>query len=727
MTRISRHRLRLSITGVAPLLAAAALMSCSDQEADSPVNWPVYLGDSASSQFSSLDQINRENVSQLEAAWTYSSGDRSEDDRSQIQCNPLIIDGRLYGTSPIGKAFALNAENGQLLWSFDPQAQGDPGALGVNRGLVYLGLDEEERIYYSAGHSLFALNARTGEVVPSFGQEGQVDLRKGLDTEDFESLSVSATTPPALFKDPDRAKADDLLVIGSRVGEGPSLAAPGHIRAIDAKTGEFRWIFRTVPRPGEAGYETWPDGAWKYTGGANSWAGMAVDAERGLVFVPTGSPSFDFWGGNRKGQNLFGNCLLALDVTTGNLKWYFQAVHHDIWDRDLPAPPNLVTVTHEGRRVDAVAQITKTGLVFLLDRDTGQPLFPVEERPAPASDLPGEESWPTQPVPVKPPPFSRQTFTEADATDLSPEARSAVLQRLREVRSDHMFEPPSTQGTLVFPGFDGGGEWGGAAFEPSSGRLFVNSNEMPWILTMVSLEERLQRRASRGAQVYGIHCAVCHGQNREGNTNTNNPPLPVDKVYEPDATRDIITRGKGRMLPMPQLSEREVEAVLRFLSGQGAPDRPARPSPVPGIPYTHTGYNRFFDPEGYPAIKPPWGQLTSIDLNSGEIVWQRPLGEFEELTKRGIPPTGTENYGGPIVTAGGILFIGGTQDEKFRAFDTETGEVLWETALPAGGYATPATYSAGGRQFVVIAAGGGKMGTASGDSYIAFALPLDGR
>ncbi len=687
--------------------------ACHRSAEDDSVDWPVYLGDAGASHYSPLTQISRDNVDRLEVAWTYRAGESAKS--SQIQCNPLIIGDRLYATSPGLKAFCLDAATGKEIWTFDPRQGRDLGSVGVNRGVVYWERDQARRIFYSVGRRFFALDADNGRPVVSFGEEGEVDLRLGLGIDDFEGLSLNSTTPAAVYK--------DLLIVGTRVGEGPGRAAPGHIRAFDAITGKIRWTFHTIPRPGEPGYETWPPDAWKYTGGANSWAGMTVDHRRGIVFASTGSPTFDFWGGRRKGQNLYGNCVLAIDARTGELRWHFQTVHHDLWDRDLPAPPNLVTVTHDGQEVDAVAQITKWGFVFLLDRETGEPLFPVVETPVPASDLEGEEAWPTQPIPQKPPPFSRQSFTESDVTNISPSSREAVLARFRQIRSSDRFEPPSTQGTLIFPGYDGGGEWGGAASEPSSGLLYVNSNEMPWILTMVSTDEK----ALPGAEVYKIHCAGCHGSKRLGDAHSNNPPLPVEKIYPREETRDVIRRGKGRMLGLPQLSAQATEAVIDFLAGSDPAKVPTWAVPPPEIRYTFTGYNRFFDLEGNPAIKPPWGQLTAIDLNQGSIVWQVPLGEFEELTQRGIPQTGAENYGGPIVTAGGLLFIGATRDQKFRAFDRESGKVLWETRLPAGGYATPATYSAGGRQYVVIAAGGGKMGTPSGDSYVAFALPHQGK
>jgi quinoprotein glucose dehydrogenase len=650
-------------------------------------------------------------------AWTYRTGDARAEGRSQIQCNPIVVEGALYATTTRVETFALDAATGRELWRFNPYgagAEAQAEGLAVNRGVVYWSDGEDRRILVTAGQRLFALDARRGKPVPGFGQNGSVDLREGLDR-DPADLFVVSTTPGAVYR--------DLLILGTRVHEGPGPSAPGHVRAYDVRTGAIRWTFRTIPRPGEYGHETWPEDAWRDVGGANAWSGISVDHERGLVFLPTGSPAWDFWGGDRHGANLFGNCVLALNAATGERAWHFQTVHHDLWDRDLPQAPVLVTVRRHGREIDAVAQATKSGYVFVLDRETGEPLFPVEERPFPASDLKGEKTWPTQPLPVKPPPFARQILTEEGVTDLSPEARAAVLERLRQVRSGGQFVPPSTQGTVIYPGFDGGAEWGGSAWDPETRLLYVNANEMAWILEMLELPPPGEAGA-RGARVYTQHCTVCHGIDKRGDPEGQFPPVDdlKDRLTRGDVVA-LIEKGRGAMPAFAFLSPAERDAVAAHLLGEDEPDDTKGEAAAAGRPYTHLGYNRFLDPDGYPAVKPPWGTLNAIDLDAGEIRWTVPLGELPELTERGIPPTGTENYGGPIVTAGGLIFIGATRDEKFRAFDKRTGRVLWETSLPAGGYATPATYETGGKQYVVIAAGGGKMGTKSGDAYVAFALP----
>jgi quinoprotein glucose dehydrogenase len=704
-------------SSVLVLFVTSLCLSCS--RSSSNAGWRAHGGDWAHTQYSPLSQIDRSNVRELKVAWTYRTGDARADNRSQIQCNPIVVHGILYATSPQLKVFALDAATGEHRWTFDPFAAGaDEHSLGVNRGVVYWESGDDARVLMAAGQRLYALAAKTGRPIPTFGQGGSISLKEGLG-ERAQRLYVLSNTPGAIYK--------DLLIIGTRVSEGPGESAPGHIRAFDVRTGALRWTFKTIPHPGEPGYETWPPDAHTRIGGANTWTGITVDEGHGLVFVPTGSAAFDFWGGNRKGQNLYANSLLALDAATGTRKWHYQLVRHDLWDRDPPAAPVLVTVTHNGRKVDAVAQTTKSGHVFVFNRETGESLFPIEERPVPPSDLEGEEAWPTQPLPLKPRPFARQQFTEADVTDASPEARKAVLARLRTVRSGGQFVPPSTQGTVIFPGFDGGAEWGGAAWDQSTGLLYVNSNEMPWILSMVKIDStRESTDFARGRRTYQLNCAACHGVDRDGDPTRTYPSLVNLPKKMPRAQAGaIITGGKALMPAFPLFSAQERRELLSYLYN----DKPTASSSrgdepmVAGIPYTHTGYNRFLDPDGLPAVKPPWGTMNAVNLNTGEIAWQVPLGEDPTMAARGRRNTGTENYGGPVVTAGGLIFIGATRDERFRALDASNGKVLWETTLPAGGYATPATYAIDGKQFVVIAAGGGKMGTKSGDAYVAFALP----
>ncbi len=598
-------------------------------------DWRGVGNDPGCMRYSPLDQIHRDNVARLKPAWTYHTGELEGRTGKTIECTPIVIEGVMYITTGYLRVVALDAATGKELWQFDPLKDHpfafSPASGGVNRGCAYWSDGKpngERRILHGTSDGrLFSLDARTGKLDPKFGEGGIRNLRTELDPK-VARLSYGPTSAPAIWK--------DTIILGVSCDEGPGMAAPGDIRAFDVRTGAQVWRFHTVPQPGEFGHELWPNESWKNRGAANAWGGLSVDADRGMVFAGLGSAAFDFYGGDRPGDNLFANCTIALDARTGKRVWHYQTLRHDLWDHDLPTYPNLVTVNHEGKSIDAVAQVTKTGYVFLFDRATGKPLFEIKDQPVPASNLPGERAATTQPIPVKPPPFAVQSLDESNLTDIGPENHASALERLRKVRGGPAFNPPSLQGSIVIPGFHGGANWSGASFDPTSGLLYVNSNNVPNVLTMV--ETKSEDRARVG-------------------------------------------------------------------------------------PYRHTGYIQFLDHEGYPAIKPPWGVLSAINLNTGAIAWQVPLGEHPELTARGIPRTGTETFGGTIVTAGGLVFIAGTKDERLHAFDKKTGKMLWEHPLPAGGYATPSTYQVKGKQYVVVAAGGaGKLRTKAGDAFVVFAL-----
>lgn len=720
------RRARARVVGCMLALTVAVLRSAAANSGDG--DWGAYLGDPESSHYSRLDQIHTGNVSKLAAAWTFKTGSSG-----QVQCNPLVIDGVMYGATADLTVFAVDAATGRELWRYrSPRVN---RMFAVIRGLLYWEDGADRRILFGAGSLICAVDARTGKAVESFGIGGEINLKQGYDR-DASKLFVASTTPGVIY--------NDLIIVTTRVAEWHP-AAPGDIRAFNVRTGKQEWIFHTIPQPGEFGHETWPEDAWKTAGGANCWAGMSLDKERGIVYIPTGSPAYDFYGGDRKGANLFANCLLALNARTGERLWHYQVVRHDLWDRDLPAPPNLLTIIKDGVSRDVAAQITKSGHVFVLDRETGEPVFPIEEVEAPGSGLAGEEAWPRQPLPVQPPPFARQTFTEDDVTTLSEKSHEEVLARLKLTHTGGPFLPPSFEGTVIFPGYDGGGEWGGAAVDPNSGLMVVNSSEMPYLLTMfeVKLGDASDPEAT-GRRVYAQNCVFCHGKDLGGDKLGIYPRLKDLRArYSVESMSELIATGRGKMPSFDNLAPHEIKAVVDYVltlddgapveieQERGGPVLREGEEPQPEELangngdhwFAHTGYFRFLDSEGYPAIKPPWGTLSAIDLNRGEMVWQVPLGHHDELTERGVVRSGTENYGGPIITAGGLVFIAATKDEKFRAFDQKTGEVLWETRLPAGGYATPCTYEAGGRQYVVVAAGGGKMGTPAGDSYVAFALP----
>lgn len=673
--------------------------------------WVTYGGNADNNHYSTLDQINRRNVGQLAVAWAFDTGDAFEG--SEMECNPIIVGGVLYATTPTLRVIALDAATGKLLWAFDPNEEHTPPAKMRNRGVTYWSDGKDARIFFGYRNYLYALDARTGAPVANFGRNGRIDLRVGLGRDD-EGLTVTNTTPGVIYK--------DMLIIGALVSEALP-AAPGHIRAFDLRTGEMRWTFHTIPQPGEYGYETWPPDAWRYIGGVNNWSGLTLDRVRGLVYVPTGSATFDFYGANRLGDNLFANSLICLDAATGKRVWHFQTMKHDLWDRDLPAAPVLVTLNRNGRKIEAVAQITKSGHVYVFERASGRPVFPIEYRKAPASDVDGEKTATMQPLPSAPQPFTRQVLTEDMLTNRTPAARQSAIERFRKLRSN-LFEPPSLVGTVIFPGFDGGGEWGGASYDPQSNLFYVNANEMAWILR---LEERPRTQAGASGKIlYEANCASCHLENLRGTPPEFPSLIGIDRKYKKAEMLQFIREGRGRMPGFARLGDEALYAISHYVrTGEDTKTvaAPAVRTPV-DLKYRIDGYNKFLDPDGYPAIAPPWGTLTAIDLNKGTIAWQIPFGEYPELAAQGMRNTGSENYGGAVVTAGGLLFIGATDfDRKFHAFDKTSGALLWETELPAAGNATPATYEVNNRQFVVIAAGGGKSAkTTSGGKYVAFAL-----
>jgi glucose dehydrogenase len=795
------------MTIVKRILCAGALIMLLRGAAyagQSGTDWRVYNGGLDGDHYSALKQINRANVHELKQAWSFDTGEKGG-----IQDNPLVIGRTLYAYTPTEKIVALDAATGALKWKFDSGVGGNQPA----RGMTYWTDGKQGRILVGIMNFLYCLDAETGKPMESFGEAGRVDLRKGLDRGlggNYEEQSIVLTTPGVIYK-------DMIIVCGRNPETHP--APPGDIRAFDVRTGKLRWSFHTIPHPGEPGYETWPPEAWKTAGAANNWAGMALDAERGIVYAPTGSAVFDFYGGDRVGDDLYANTLLALDANTGKRLWDFQGVHHDIWDRDFPSEPALFTIKRDGKTIGALAQTTKQGYLYLFDRVTGKPLFPIHELPYPTSTVPGEVTSPTQPKPDAPEPFARQRLTEAMLTTRSPEAHAWAAKEFANFVSDGQFVPLSVgRQTVVFPGFDGGAEWGGPAIDPATNVLYVNATEMAWTGGLVPATTG----GSAGEQIYQSQCAMCHGTDRAGappafpslvgvfsrlsaqQVNDNikkgngrmpsfpniddarlnalveylrsdaspgagkeSAPVPVvGMTAQPPADKvgagvyadrcaichgdhmegiapsfpmligvggrmtraqivEVIQNGKNQMPPTPDLQGPDLEALLRFMgvkeqakpqasNGEGEPDR-----------YNFTGYRKFLDPDGYPAIAPPWGTLNAIDLKTGKYLWKIPFGEYPELAAKGMKNTGTENYGGPIVTAGEVLFIGATiYDHKFRAFDTHDGKLLWEADLPFSGVATPATYMIDGRQYVVIGTSSARDPKApQGGAYVAFALP----
>ena len=658
----------------------------TEEQNTGTTNWDTYLGDSARTHYSELTEITRENVSQLELAWSYDSGELREGG-SSMYTSPLIVDGILYGLSPKLNAFALNAITGEEIWRYDDGGSGAP-----QRGLMWWQDGDDRRLIYAAGRELIVLDANTGQPISSFANNGRLDLTPA------EKVGPLFTSVPGIV-------FEDMLVLGFSTSESASSHA-GVIRAFDVRTGDEIWQFNSLPLAGGLGSETWEEGSLTLSGGANNWTGMALDEERGMLFVPTGSATPDFYGASRTGDNLFANSLIALDARTGDYRWHYQTVRHDLWDRDIPAPPTLVQLERNGVLIDAVAVTTKSGHLFLFNRDTGEPLYDIYEVDVPASILPRENASPTQPVSSVA--FTRQTF---EITTRNQEAINYVTEVVAPL-DQTPWAPPTTDGVLFYPSYDGGAEWGGSAYNPNGHKLILNGQEIGGIIRLYEIPVGFSNRS-----VYSENCGACHGQNGDGTDIAPSLVGIAERMSTGDLAR-VILEGRGRMPSFDSLSQIERSAVIDFVR---SPDLAANGDvSSTEIDYAFAGYLRVRDHEGLPGNTPPWGTLNSIDLATGEIDWQVNFGNYPSHPDLNY---GAESYGGPVVTASGLIFIGATPDRKFRAYDTEDGSVLWETELPAAGFATPSMYSVEGKQYVVIAAGGGRMGPPSGSEYLAFRLP----
>jgi quinoprotein glucose dehydrogenase len=705
-----------------PLLGAALTLPIASAALAGQHDWPVYGGNAAGNHYSPLVQITRANVQRLREAWRFDAGETGD-----TQTSPIVVDGIVYAYTPQMQVVALDGASGARRWLFDARIR----ASGPQRGLAYWHAGRERRLLASVMNYLYALDPASGRPIESFGDHGRIDLREGL-RGDPSRHYVSMTSPGVIYR--------DLIIVGFRTGESHP-APPGDIRAYDVRSGRLRWSFHTIPHPGEPGYDAQAPELWRTAGAANNWAGMVLDEHRGIVYVPTGSMTSDFYGADRPGNDLYADTLLALDAATGRRLWHFQTTHHDLWDRDLPAARVLLRVRRGGRTRDAVAQTSKQGYVYLFDRVSGAPLFPIEERAFPPSKVPGEASAATQPLPVKPAPFARQRLTEELLTTRTPAAHAWAVQQFRGFRSDGQYVPLGTdRPTVVFPGFDGGAEWGGAALDPRRAVLYVNANDVAW--TGMLSAGRSYR--SLGEGVYDVWCAACHGPQRRGAPPAMPALVGIGERLSAAQVEALIRTGRGRMPPVAWLDAQSIAAVTRYVRegyddtatlaplDPDSPNRggnPATMAPmflsVPLERYRFNGYQKFLDPDGYPAVAPPWGTLSAIDMNTGEYLWRIPLGEYPELAAQGLQGTGSENYGGPILTASGLLFIGATiYDRKFRAFDGRSGALLWETEMPYAGTATPITYMTGGRQYVLICTSSARNPKApQGSAYVAYGLP----
>jgi len=708
--------------GILMMLLLAGLMAGCKSNTDS-VNldrtWSFYKGDETSSSYSPLEEINVSNVSGLKNAWTFQMSDLPQGEQPvSSQSNPIIVDGVMYANSGKQTVYAIDAATGKEIWSCKTLDEGVPSA--ASRGVTYWESKGDKRILYSSGNYLMAIDAKTGKIIPSFGTNGRVNLNEGM-RDDPEKISVTLSSPGRIYK--------DLIIIGARTPDSYG-APPGYIRAYNCKTGKLEWTFHTIPHPGEPGYETWPPDAYKYAGGVNCWAGLSIDTKRGMVFLALGSPSYDYYATDRKGENLFGNCVLALDAATGQYKWHFQTVHHDLWDYDLPAPPNLVTFTKDGKQVDAVAQVTKQGFVFILDRDTGKPVYPVEERKVPASHIPGEEVWPTQPFPVKPKAFVKQFMTEEDLNHYSDEDHKAILQQFRSVRYEGLFTPPDLKGTLSLPATRGGANWGGAAYDPGTAHLYIRGNNLPEIITIVDLDKHFAARDNSvfetGRVAYMRHCSACHGAEKKGIPPTFPSLVNLkNKTSEKEALEKIRMGGGSMPGYKGVLTPAEEQAIIAFLydkkGDQAGPVAEVKTGETNAIRYGNiTGYKTWAGPSGNPAMKGPWGTLNALNLSTGEYEWQIPLGNDEKLQEKGGPITGLLGRSGPMVTAGGLVFISGAEDKKLWAFDKTTGKMVWETELPAANNANVCSYYLNGKQYIALSVGGTKENPSG--SIMAFSL-----
>ena len=702
---------------LAALMAAALVAtgttakvgSASSVASPAYTTWNDYLGSSDSAQYSALKQINKSNVDQLQQVWFYPAGNNG----FRFGFNPVIVDNMMYVVGKNNSVVALDATTGREIWVHD---NGNPRSFS-HRGINYWESKDrtDRRLFFSTNNMLHAVNARTGATIETFGDHGSVDLKEGLGRDPKTMRAIQSGTPGRVF--------EDLIILGSATGEEYG-SPPGDLRAFDVRTGKLVWIFHTIPHPGEFGYDTWPKDAWKYVGGTNTWGEITVDEKRGIAYFPLGSPTYDFYGADRIGANLFSDCLLALDARTGRYLWHFQMVHHDLWDYDLAAAPKLLTVRHEGKMVDVVAQAGKNGFLYVFDRVTGKPIWPIEERPVPKSDMPGEQAWATQPFPTAPPPFARQRFTADDINPYiaDPAERAKFRDTILSAHNEGLFTPPGLRNTIETPGNNGGGNWGASAVDPTTGMLYVESKDAPSLLKLEPKPPKRQMSgspATQGRIVYIQNCQLCHGPELKGQP----PAIPsladVIATHGADRVRTVVRNGLPPMPAFPDLSNHEVDSLIAYLTDPTAAHVPAEilaylsnppPPPPPGpdgssLGRYWTGYGYMNSSEGLPAIKPPWSTLTAYDLNEGTIKWQIPLGEVKETAAKGIKNTGSYwPRGGVVVTAGGVIFSGTISDCKFRAYDKDSGKVLWEKELPAGAEGVPAVYEVEGREYVVISA-----------------------
>jgi len=719
------------------------------------IGWKEYLGGPDSSHYSPLKQITPANVSKLEIAWSYPAGD------GNYSFSPLVVDNVAYVAAKQGALVALDASTGKELWVHAFSGGGGGGGragIGGQRGANYWESKDrsDRRIFVTTGGFLYAIDARTGNTINTFADDGKLDLKTGIDR---ATIPLASRTPGRVF--------ENLIILGSTTGEG-YLAPPGDLRAFDVRTGKLAWVFHTIPRPGEFGYDTWPKDAYKYMGGVDVWGEITVDEKRGIAYFPVASAKYELYGGDRPGNNLFADCLLALDARTGKYLWHFQTVHHDIWDYDPNSAPQLATVKHDGKTVDIVSLASKNGFLYVFDRETGKPLWPIEERPVPKSEVPGEWTSPTQPFPTVVPPFARQNMTVKDMYDgfMSPEEKVAWTERLSKARSG-LYTPPGLIDTIQIPSVTGGTLFFGTGADPASGLVFVEAKNVPSILKMVPGDESTAANAGSsipsvtrpsgrgrgpggppmplriGRAVYEGSCQSCHGPDLKGDRGPG-----IDNAVSrlgADSVRSIISKGKGGMPPFSSIRGEALTDLMAFLAAPESapsgsalpanqlaerlePDYPADVTPPPAR--YKTGYGQ----EGY-VITPPWSTITAYDLNTGKMMWQTPYGDTpqagpsDKLRGNIFPKSG-------FVVLGSDLIVFVDNESKLYALNKKTGEVVLTKDMPNGAIGVPAVYEVNGREYILFAltaapgfpAGGrlppgGVNPPAGAKTYVALALP----
>lgn len=725
--------LSIAVTGV--FVFGVAAWAAPQDSTSAHSTWSTYLGNPDASHYSSLSQINRTNVAKLQVAWTYDAGSERP-----YEFNPIIVGRTMYVIAQKTSIVALDAATGNQLWIYHSP---DVPLMEMHRGINFWQSKDgsEQRLLIAFNNHLEAIDAKTGQRIESFGTNGTVDLKAGLGRDEKTIAQIQSATPGEVF--------GDLIILGSSTGEEYG-SPPGDIRAYDVRTGKMVWIFHTVPHPGEPGYNTWPKDAWKYVGGTNCWGEMALDEQSGIIYIPTGAPTYDFYGADRKGNNLYADCLLALNARTGKLIWYFQFVHHDLWDYDATAAPQLLTIHQNGQDIPVVAQATKQGFLYVFNRLTGKPVWPIVERPVPPSPMPEEHASPTQPFPTQPPPFARQKFTLADLDPylLSPQDRDRWTKIITGAVNTGLFTPAGLTDTIEMPGNHGGANWGMTASDPTAGTMFVYSMDLPAFL---KLEHRLPPflweipmeapPLKRGQAVYHFYCERCHGVDHEGAPPAIPSLVNAPTTFGEDTIKSVVHNGYKDMPAFPDLYDTLLHDLVSYLGQPVSAAPPEEEQPEPEPPKGSAPLpERYWSGYGLQTsiVSPPWSTLTAYNLSDGTIKWKTTVGDSPAATLQGVKGGGLMMpRNGPVVTAGGLIFMATRDEGKLHVFDEQTGKEIWTYEMPAASEGVPSVYEVDGQEYLVVCATSAKVTEIPRDgppppatgpvkrAYIAFALPKD--